>query len=235
MGLRQGFDQVGIRIDTELDSGVPTRSLYRAAKRALDVVGACAGLVVTAPLLAAIGLAIKLDSPGPILFRQERIGEGGRPFVLLKFRSMYADTDDRLHREAIRRFRAGEVIADSGEAHDPYKLMSDPRVTRVGCWLRSSSLDELPQLLNVLKGDMSLVGPRPALAYELALYEHHHLRRLEAPQGLTGLWQVYGRGRVAFEGSMALDLQYVEDCSFWLDLKLLALTIPAVLSRRGAH
>jgi lipopolysaccharide/colanic/teichoic acid biosynthesis glycosyltransferase len=230
MGQLQDWNQTRSRHST-----APKRSLYRTAKRALDVVGAVVGLIVTAPVFAALALAIKLDSRGPVFFRQERAGENGIPFTLYKFRSMYTDTDDRLHREAFRRFRDGEVIGDNTLSRDPYKLTCDPRVTRVGRFIRTTSLDELPQLLNVLSGEMSLVGPRPALAYELALYESHHLRRLNVPQGITGLWQVYGRGRVAFDGAIALDLEYIERCSLLLDLKLLVMTIPVVLARRGAR
>ena len=230
MGQLQDWDHTSIRYRT-----TPKRSAYRTVKRALDVVGAVLGLLITAPVFAVLALAIKLDSRGPVFFRQERAGENGIPFTLYKFRSMYTDTDDRLHREACRRFRDGEPIGDTTRSRDPYKLTGDPRITRVGRFIRTTSLDELPQLLNVLSGEMSLVGPRPALAYELALYDSHHLRRLDAPQGITGLWQVYGRGRVAFDGSIALDLEYIERCSFLFDLKLLVMTIPVVLARRGAR
>jgi lipopolysaccharide/colanic/teichoic acid biosynthesis glycosyltransferase len=236
------MEQPLVRLADDSVEGVPAENvapapsrLYPIAKRALDLAVATAMLVVAVPIFVIAAVAIKLDSPGPVLLRQERIGERGRRFAMLKFRSMYVQTDDRLHREAFQRYRNGEAIGEDRAAGAVYKLSSDPRVTRVGQILRTFSLDELPQLLNVLKGEMSLVGPRPALPYEVALYDSAHLRRLDVPQGMTGLWQVYGRGRVSFDGYMALDLEYVVRRTFVLDLKLLALTLPAVLSRRGAR
>jgi exopolysaccharide biosynthesis polyprenyl glycosylphosphotransferase len=200
-----------------------TRS-QAAAKRATDLVLSGLGLLLLTPLLAAVALAIALTSPGPVIFRQERVGLGGRPFVLRKFRTMVAGADGML----------GE-LADRNEADGPlFKLRQDPRVTPLGRWLRRYSIDELPQLLNVLRGEMSLVGPRPPLASEVARYEDWQLDRLEVRPGLTGLWQTSGRSELSFDEYVRLDLFYVENWSLAYDLYLLAKTIPTLLSPRGA-
>jgi exopolysaccharide biosynthesis polyprenyl glycosylphosphotransferase len=200
--------------------------LDAVAKRALDVVGALVLLVLLAPLLVLIALAVRLDSPGPALFRQTRAGRHGRPFQMLKFRSMYVDADERVHAAYMRdRIRNGLPLL---------KLQHDPRVTRVGRWLRATSLDELPQLINVLRGEMSLVGPRPALPYEVELYDDRVRRRLAVLPGITGLAQVCSRGRGTLHEYTRYDLEYVERRSLWLDLWILARTIPAVLRREGA-
>jgi lipopolysaccharide/colanic/teichoic acid biosynthesis glycosyltransferase len=189
---------------------------------------------------------IKLDSPGPVFFVQERIGSKRRKkdgrtswevqkFRLYKFRSMVKDADDALHRAHIKAFVEGTIEGHAG-SHAPVKLGADPRITRIGHILRKTSLDELPQILNVLRGDMSLVGPRPVPEYEVAEYrEAWHHGRLATIPGLTGLWQVKGRGQVSFEEMIQLDLEYIRDQSLWLDLKILWLTIPTVLSGRGAE
>jgi exopolysaccharide biosynthesis polyprenyl glycosylphosphotransferase len=200
--------------------------LDAAAKRVLDVVGALVLLILLAPLLLLIALAVRLDSPGPALFRQTRAGRHGRPFQMLKFRSMYVDADERVHAAYMReRIRHGLPL---------FKLQHDPRITRVGRWLRATSLDELPQLINVLRGEMSLVGPRPALPYEVELYDDQVRRRLEVLPGITGLAQVCSRGRGTLSEYTRYDLEYVERRSLWLDLWILARTIPAVLRREGA-
>jgi exopolysaccharide biosynthesis polyprenyl glycosylphosphotransferase len=200
--------------------------LDRAAKRLLDIVGAAVLLVVLAPLLGLIALLVRLDSPGPVLFRQERIGQGGRPFTVLKFRSMYVDADPHVHaRYVIERIRAGQPLL---------KLQRDPRITRVGRFLRATSLDELPQLWNVLRGEMSLVGPRPALAYEVALYSEAQRERLRVKPGITGLAQLHSRGRGTLAEYIQHDLDYVARWSIWLDLSILVRTVPAVLRGRGA-
>jgi lipopolysaccharide/colanic/teichoic acid biosynthesis glycosyltransferase len=206
-------------------------------KRCLDVAGSLLLLAVFLPLLAAIALAIKITSEGPVFYRQTRIGHGGRQFTLLKFRSMFRNCDDRLHRDYVTRMIAGAQVP---QAREPgaviYKIVDDPRVTPIGKILRRSSLDELPQLLNVLKGDMSLVGPRPPLPYEFACYRDWHRRRvLEVKPGLTGLWQVYGRCRTTFEDMVRLDLRYARQWSLWLDLKILINTPVAVVLRSGAY
>ncbi|MDP8969219.1 MAG: sugar transferase, partial [Actinomycetota bacterium] len=181
-------------------------------------------LALLAPLLALLAAAVCLDSPGPALFRQRRIGRGGREFTMLKFRSMVADAEAR---------RAD--LAALNEADGPlFKVASDPRVTRVGRWLRASSLDELPQLVNVLRGDMSLVGPRPALPEEVAAYHLRARGRLLVKPGITGLWQVSVRHRCSFDEYLLLDLSYVYGHSMWGDMALLVRTIPVVLGRTGA-
>ncbi len=195
-----------------------------AIKRVMDIVGSLAALLLLGPLFLLVAAAVKLGSKGPILFRQERVGQFGRPFTFLKFRSMYANNDPKIHREFMKRVISGD--------HDKpgSKMTDDPRITRVGRFLRRSSLDELPQFLSVLKGDMSLVGPRPPLAYECQEYDIWHRRRvLEVKPGLTGLWQVKGRSRVKFDDMVRLDLQYVNSWSLWLDAKILLKTPFAVI------
>lgn len=189
---------------------------YPATQRLFDLVGAVAGLVLASPLMILAALALRLDSPGPVLFRQTRIGRGGRPFQMLKFRSMVPGADPEPHRDHIRRLLTGRR---SGR---PWaKLEPDPRATRVGRLLRATSLDELPQLFNVVRGEMSLVGPRPALPYELDLWQPWHYGRLAVPPGITGLWQVEARGRADFDEMIRLDLEYIRRRSLWLDLVIL--------------
>jgi exopolysaccharide biosynthesis polyprenyl glycosylphosphotransferase len=196
-----------------------------AAKRACDVVLSAIGLLALLPVFAAVAVAIKATSPGPVVFRQERIGLRGRPFTLLKFRTMVTGADQLL-----------DALAELNEADGPlFKLRKDPRVTRVGAFLRRSSIDELPQLWNVLKGEMSLVGPRPPLAGEVALYEEWQHDRLEVRPGITGLWQVSGRSELSFEDYVRLDLFYVENWSVAYDLYILSKTIPLLVSTRGAY
>lgn len=197
----------------------------RRGKRLLDVVGATAGLVVLAPLLAAIALVIRLDDGGPVFFRQRRVGRGSQEFSILKFRTMCVDAEARI----------AELAAENEGSGPLFKLQRDPRVTRVGAFLRRTSLDELPQLWNVLTGSMSLVGPRPALPSEVAVYEDFADRRLLVTPGMTGLWQVSGRSDLDWAEGVRLDLHYVENWSFLHDLVILARTIPSVLRSRGAY
>lgn len=197
-----------------------------AAKRALDLVGSGIGLLVLAPLFAAIALAIKVSSPGPVMFTQLRFGRGGRMFKIYKFRTMVVDAEERKK----------ELAAQNsyGSAH-MFKIARDPRITRVGAFLRKTSLDELPQLLNVLKGDMSLVGPRP-LPSEGVEYDEHHTARLAVRPGITGPWQVSGRNQITdFEQVVALEVEYLRAWSFWRDVEILARTVPAVVMGRGAY
>ena len=202
----------------------------RLVKRTADVVLAAAALVLLAPVWLLVALLIKLDSRGPILYRQERVGMDGRVFLFLKFRTMRTDSDDRAHREYQRKYIAGQPETNLGDDAKPvYKMRADPRVTRVGRFLRRLSLDELPQLLNVLRGDMSVVGPRPPIPYEVEAYALRHRRRLDMKPGLTGLWQVSGRNRLSFEEMVRLDLYYIENWSLWLDLKIILRTIPVML------
>jgi lipopolysaccharide/colanic/teichoic acid biosynthesis glycosyltransferase len=210
------------------------RSLLRV-KRAMDIAGSSLMLLLCLPLFLLIAAAVKLTSRGPILFRQTRIGQYGRHFTFLKFRSMRAGNDASVHREYVTKLIAGEaerIQSSSGES--VYKLANDKRVTRVGGFLRKTSLDELPQFLNVLFGDMSLVGPRPPLPYELAAYQTWHRRRvLQVKPGITGLWQVTGRSRVRFDDMVRLDLRYAMSWSPMLDLKILLRTPGAVI--KGAY
>jgi lipopolysaccharide/colanic/teichoic acid biosynthesis glycosyltransferase len=199
------------------------------AKRALDVLLASLALTLLAPLLAVLWLAVRFSSPGPAVFRQQRLGRDERPFTMYKFRSMRAGADDAIHRAYVRRMLAGGAEATDGL----YKLVGDPRVTRVGAWLRRTSLDELPQLVNVLRGDMSLVGPRPVLPWEAELFTEVARARFRTRPGLTGLWQVSGRNRLSMVQALELDVEYVRRQSLWLDLRILARTVPAQL-RRGA-
>src|SRR6266446_3421684 len=218
-------------------------AFYLACKRFLDLILAGLLLIVLLPLFAVIALLIKLDSPGPIFFRQERVGAKHRSlgtktiwvirnFTMYKFRSMVADADSSPHEAYIRDFvkgRAPSLLAPEGK----FKLTNDSRVTRLGRFLRKFSLDELPQLLNVLKGDMSLVGPRPLPVEDCAQYTSEHRRRLDVTPGVTGLWQVMARANPSFEICMILDLAYIEKWSFLLDCRILLKTIPAVLAGEG--
>ena len=193
-------------------------------KRLIDVILAAAALLIIGPLLAVLGLVVRVSSAGPALFRQERIGRGMRPFTMLKLRTMVDGADQLV---------AG-LLDKTGVDQRFYKFQDDPRITRAGRWLRRWSLDELPQLWNVVRGDMSLVGPRPGLASEVEAYESWQLARLAVRPGLTGAWQVSGRSEVGFDDCVRMDLAYIENCSLRGDLIILAKTIPAVLRRRGA-
>ncbi|HSK90956.1 MAG TPA: sugar transferase [Euzebyales bacterium] len=226
----------------------PRTARYYATKRALDVVLALIVGLAVAPLLPLIALAIKLDSPGPVIFVQQRLrgqrvrdGAGWRwettTFRFYKFRTMTVGASTSTHQTYMKAYITGDaqqMAAIAGADGDSYKLANDQRITRVGRVLRKLSLDELPQLWNVLKGEMSVVGPRPPLPYEVELYEDRHLARMAGPSGLTGWWQVNGRCETAFEEMIALDLHYIAHCSIWMDLRIILLTLPAVLTGRGA-
>jgi len=211
-------------------------SLLRV-KQAIDIIGSGLALILCAPLFALIAIAIKVSSDGPVFFRQQRVGQYGKYFTFLKFRSMHSGSDSSVHKEYVTKLIAGQIehpaVADEGKAL--YKITGDKRVTTVGRFIRRTSLDELPQLLNVLKGEMSLVGPRPAIPYELAAYQTWHRRRiLEVKPGITGLWQVSGRSRVKFDEMVRLDLRYATSWSPWLDLMILLRTPRAVIGGAGA-
>jgi lipopolysaccharide/colanic/teichoic acid biosynthesis glycosyltransferase len=225
------------------------RWAYHTGKRVLDVAVAVTLLLILSPFLLIIALAIRLEGPGPVIFRQERVRGHHRrdqvppdrvleTFTMLKFRTMWVEADDELHRRYIAAYLAGdeaEMAALRPNTSDgSYKLTGDPRVTRIGGVLRSLSLDELPQLWNVVRGEMSLVGPRPPLPYEVVDYQEHHLVRLAARPGLTGWWQVNGRCETTFEEMVDLDLEYLARRSLWLDVVILLKTIPTALSGRGA-
>jgi lipopolysaccharide/colanic/teichoic acid biosynthesis glycosyltransferase len=212
------------------------RKVPSVVKRMMDLVGSSLALVVLAPLFVTIAIAIKISSKGPVFFRQKRIGQFGTCFVFLKFRSMHVNNDASVHENYVRKLIAGEAErqVSNGNGEGVYKLTADPRVTSVGNFLRRTSLDELPQFLNVFKGEMSLVGPRPALPYEVGVYDLWHRRRLvEVKPGMTGLWQVTGRNRVKFDDMVRLDVTYARTWSPWLDMKILMRTPRAVLE--GAH
>jgi lipopolysaccharide/colanic/teichoic acid biosynthesis glycosyltransferase len=201
-------------------------------KKALDVSGSLAALLLLSPLFIIISVLIKLTSPGPVFFRQKRIGQFGEEFSFLKFRSMYADSDPSIHREYIRKLIDRKVDHSDGT----YKIKNDPRITSIGRFLRKSSLDELPQFINVLRGDMSLVGPRPPIRYEFEEYSLWHRRRvLEAKPGITGAWQVDGRSRTTFDEMVRMDLRYIRNQSLWLDIRILLRTPFAVLRGNGAY
>ncbi len=221
--------------------------LVDASCRALDIVGAAALLVLMAPLLCLIVIAIRLDSPGPAVFRQQRVGRNRKPFTVNKFRSMYNGAAHDRHREFVLKLIKGDTpqqdISDPDAAGEDagrnpprpyYKMIADPRITRVGRALRRSSLDELPQLWNVLRGNMSLVGPRPAIPYEVEHYPPAWFDRFAVKPGLTGLWQVSGRSSVTLDEMVRLDIEYARQRTLWLNLRILILTIPAVLSTKGA-
>lgn len=220
------------RVDVDTVNGIPLIALSEVqikgwnlvVKRVMDVMASLAVLTVLSPILALTALAIKLESPGPILFRQTRVGKDGEQFTCFKFRSMRKDAEAQLQ----------ELLAMNEVSGPIFKIKDDPRMTRVGKFIRRTSLDEIPQLLNVLRGEMSLVGPRPPLPEEVANYEEWHLRRLEASPGMTGLWQVSGRSVVPFDEMVMLDIYYIENWSLGLDLRILLRTIPAVLTGGGA-
>ncbi len=215
----------------------PLSEIDRFIKRLSDIVISTVSILLLSPVWLIVSALIKLDSNGSVLFRQERVGMDGRIFLCYKFRTMRADSDDLLHRKAYQKNIGGESGANTGNALKPVfgKVKDDPRVTRFGRRLRRSSFDELPQILNVLKGDMSIVGPRPPIAYEVEEYDIWHRKRLDMKPGITGLWQVSGRNRLTFEEMVKIDLFYIENWSLWLDLKIILLTFPAILRGDGAR
>lgn len=202
------------------------KSSYLVAKRCLDLVVAIVGLIVMIVPMALIALLIKLESPGPAVYTHHRIGKNGRPLPLLKFRSMKDNAD-----ELIQFFTPEQMK----EWKENYKLEEDPRITRIGNFLRKSSMDELPQLINVLKGELSIVGPRPIVANELERYEENKVKFLSVIPGLTGYWQAYARSTCTYEQRMEMELHYVENANFWWDIKIMFATVRAVLSKHGAY
>jgi len=205
----------------------------RIGKRAFDVVAASLLLLLLSPLLLVVALAVRLTSPGKALFRQTRVGLYGRPFVLYKFRTMYAGCPDDIHRAYVRKLLLEDDPPAAGRG-GVYKLEADPRITPLGRFLRRTSIDELPQLVNVVRGDMSLVGPRPALAWEAELLGPQERQRFLVRPGVTGLWQVSGRNHLTMRQGLVLDLEYVRRQSFGLDLLIILKTVPTVLSTQGA-
>jgi exopolysaccharide biosynthesis polyprenyl glycosylphosphotransferase len=244
------FSQIGISLhlfpedwEQQITRGNPTlypdflnrnqaQKFSRTVKRLIDIVGSATALLLLSPLFLVVALLVKLGSAGPILFRQERLGEFGETFTFLKFRSMYANNDRKIHQEFMKRVIKGDHDGRTeGESKSVYKMTNDPRITKIGRILRRTSLDELPQFINVLRGDMSLVGPRPPIPYECQEYEPWHRRRvLEVKPGITGLWQIGGRSRVRFDDMVRLDLQYIRSWSLWLDIQILWQTPRALFS-----
>jgi lipopolysaccharide/colanic/teichoic acid biosynthesis glycosyltransferase len=210
---------------------------YDPTKRALDIAVSATALVALSPLFLLVAALIRLTSPGPVFFRSQRVGEGGHIFTMLKFRSMRSDADPRLHKKQYMEFLAGrggngkvsQSAAEGAEPKPGWFHSDDPRVTTVGAFIRRTSIDELPQLFNVLRGEMSLVGPRPPIPYEVRHYEPDHLVRLAVCPGLTGIWQVYGRNKVPFDIMVYMDQWYIENRSLYLDVKLMILTVPVVI------
>lgn len=224
-------------LQMELTREINKKKVSLSVKRLIDIVGSLVGLVLCLPVLAIIALTIKLTSRGPVFFRQVRLGQFGKKFVFLKFRSMYVNNDHRIHEEYVTRFIVGAPGTEqtNGSQQKLYKLTADPRITPVGRFLRNTSLDEIPQFLNVLLGHMSLVGPRPPVTYEFDRYDLWHKQRLLAVKpGITGLWQVDGRSRVTFDDMVRLDIRYARSWSLWLDIKILLQTPRAVISGSGA-
>ncbi len=224
--------------DTMVVQSAPVRTIsintgYLRTKRLLDI----AFTLLIAPFVLAVGvvvaISIKLDSKGPVFFRQKRVGQDGVEFEMLKFRSMYVNSDQMAHREKIIQYMNGQKLNNDSTGNMAYKDVRDPRITRVGRFIRKTSLDEIPQFWNVLCGEMSLVGPRPPLPYEVELYSTYERLRLSGRPGLTGTWQVYGRSRVTFQNMVEMDIDYLENQSIWTDLKLIFLTVPVMIFARG--
>ena len=214
----------------------PLSSAARVTKRGSDLIIASLAILIFSPLWLLVALLVKLDSRGPVFYRQERVGMDGRVFLFYKFRTMRAGTDDTEHREFQRKYIMGQAESNLGDEERPaYKLRADARVTHWGRVLRKTSLDELPQLLNVLRGDMSIVGPRPPIPYEVESYELWHRKRLDMKPGVTGLWQVSGRNRLSFDEMVRMDLYYIENWSLLLDLKIILRTLPVMWRGEDAY
>lgn len=238
IGQDKGKTVADTRFYPDLAKSTPKKRASQVLKRVIDVLGSAFLLLMLSPLLAIIAIAIKLTSKGPVVFKQERLGQFGSKFRCLKFRTMYVNNDPKIHQEYVQRFINGQADSAHKESGKPavYKIKNDSRVTTLGRLLRKTSLDELPQFWNVFMGEMSLVGPRPSLPYEFEIYDIWHRRRvLEVKPGVTGLWQVSGRSRTCFDDMVRLDLRYSQSWSIWLDVKILLQTPGAVLSGDGAY
>ena len=221
----------------DLLEGERKNGLSRRMKRLMDIVGSLLALILFSPIILAIAAAVKMTSPGPVLFKQERVGQWGEPFTFLKFRSMQVRQKENPHKAYIEKLIKENASANgNGDATQVYKLTNDPRVTTVGRYIRKTSLDELPQFINVLRGDMSLVGPRPPVPYEFDIYDTwHRMRVLTVKPGITGLWQVCGRSSTNFDEMVRLDLKYVNDWSLWKDIAIILRTPWAVIAGKGAY
>jgi exopolysaccharide biosynthesis polyprenyl glycosylphosphotransferase len=223
--------------DIDFDNRIKKNGYF--IKRVIDLIGSSLAILLLSPIFFFISILIKITSKGPILFQQERLGQFGKRFIFLKFRSMNVDSDDSIHRDYIKKLiTENKACEENGDSvHGPvYKIRNDPRITPIGAFLRKTSLDELPQFLNVFKGEMSLVGPRPAIPYEFDNYDvWHRYRLLQVKPGITGLWQVTGRSSTTFDQMVRLDLKYINEWSLWLDFKILLLTPWAVVKGKGAY
>ncbi len=232
----QGTLDVSVFYPGQTTDHPENRRVSLAVKRAIDVAGSMAAILLFSPIFVVLAILVKCSSKGPILFRQTRVGQYGKKFTFLKFRSMRVNNDASIHKEFVTKFIAGKGEKQPGAAGAVFKLTKDPRVTTVGRFIRRTSLDELPQFFNVLFGDMSLVGPRPPLPYEFECYDvWHRTRVFEVRPGITGLWQVNGRSKTNFDDMVRLDLQYARTWSIWMDLKILAKTPKAVMGGEGAY
>lgn len=213
------------RLAKQQETLVNDSKVYLVLKRIMDIVGSLVGIVLTLPIMVIVAVLIKLEDPrGPILFSQERNGQYPKTFKMYKFRSMYVDAEERLH----------ELMHLNEQTGPAFKMKDDPRITKVGKFIRKTSLDELPQLFNILKGDMSIVGPRPAIPREVALYNEYQKQRLLVKPGLTCIWQVSGRNHIGFDDWVELDIKYIKTRNLWLDIKLILKTIPALLGDETA-
>lgn len=234
--LSNMFDFAFSNVDMTTFEGIPVIELTQKnkffnilIKRVIDIIVSLLLLLILLPFFLIISIIIKIDSSGPVFFLQERVGKNGKKFKMLKFRTMYKDNDERVHKEYVTKLIKEGKKDESGI----YKIKDDPRITKIGKFLRAFSFDEFPQLINVLKGEMSLVGPRPPIEYEVENYDQWHKRRLSVKPGMTGMWQVSGRNRVGFEDMVLLDIYYVENFNIWLDIIILLKTIPAIVKREG--
>ena len=224
------------RLMEEVQEEQQSGGASEAAKRIVDFVVSALLLFFLSPLILVIGLGIKLTSKGPVFFTQERVGKNGKPFTFVKFRTMKPDNDNTIHKDYVHKLIRGEMEGmNNGTDEEPmFKIKNDPRVTEFGSFLRKTSLDEIPQLVNVLSGSMSLVGPRPPIPYEVEAYKSWHLKRLRVKPGVTGLWQVSGRSNTTFDEMVEMDLEYINNQSFANDMKILFMTVPAALNTSTA-
>jgi len=235
------FNVIAEKLDVEQYASIPlvaipTKPVHRTVfqdKRIIDIVAAGLALIVLAPLFLCIAVAIKLSSPGPIIYRQTRIGKNGQSFNFYKFRSMHVSNDDSQHKDYVTNYIKNNNTECPSSDLPVFKITNDPRIFKFGRFIRKTSLDEFPQLFNVLRGDMSLVGPRPCLPYEWECYENWHKNRLNVTPGCTGIWQALGRSSVTFEEMVTLDLYYIANLSLWLDLKVIINTFPVIFLGKG--
>ena len=224
---------MAVQVAPRIQETISINLNYLRLKRLVDILFTLLILSFLIIITIIVAVMIRLDSPGPIFFRQKRVGLNGVVFYILKFRSMYTNSDDATHREAIAKYMNGQKVSDATDSELSYKQVDDPRVTKVGRLLRKTSIDELPQFFNVLRGEMTLVGPRPPLPYEVELYSEHDRLRLQGKPGLTGYWQVHGRSRVPFASMVEMDIDYLQKQSLKEDLKLIALTVPVMVLGQG--